>query len=214
MSYNNLRQGSSKIGGRRPISTGRRWILKHSGFALPLENVPLAKEGYLPAGIPLVCNESDHTAVPLKVAQVKKVSGKVVSIELSGEFSQHPFLAGENVIKMGATLETAGTASAIESVAVSEDGVYTELTLSSTITGLAVDDYVMLAKKDGSTYGKPNAILAFDLYKDEDAVAVFANAAIKLTDGEIYERRIPAMPELVKTALRENGCEFTFSQSL
>ena len=214
MSYNNLRNGNKTIGGKRPISTGRRWVLKHSGFALPLENVPLASEGFLPAGMPLVCNESNHTATPLKIAKVVKVSGKVVSIALNDEFSLYPFLAGESIIKLGATLTTAGTASVIDAVAISADGANTELTLSKAIDGLAVNDYIMLSNADGSALGEPNAILAFPIYKDIDAVAVFGNAAIKLTDGEIYERRIPEMPVLVKTALLNNGCSFTFSKSL
>lgn len=214
MSYNNLRNGTQTLGGKRPISTGRRWILKHSGFTLPLANVPLAKEGFLPAGIPLVCDESNHTAVPLKIAKVVKVSGKTVTIALNDEFSLYPFLVGESVIKMGATLTTAGTASVIDAISISADGKNTEITLSVAISGLAVDDYIMLSKDDGSTYGEPNAILAFPIYKDIDAIAVFGNAAIKLTDGEIYERRIPEMPELVKTALLNNGCSFTFSKSL
>lgn len=214
MSYNNLRSGSFTLGSQRPISTGRRWVMKHSGFALPLENVPTATEGFLPAGTPLVCDETSHTAVPLKLAKVVKVSSKVVSIALQDEYSLSPFLIGESVIKMGATLTTAGTAAKITAIAPSTDGALTEITLSAAISDLAVDDYIMLSKSDGSTFGEPNALLAFPIYKDVDAVAVLGNAAIKLTDGEIYERRIPAMPTLVKTALLNNGCDFTFSQSL
>lgn len=214
MSYNNLRSGNFKLGSQRPISTGRRWVLKHSGFALPLENVPTAAEGFLPAGIPLVCDEATHTATPLKIAKVEQVSSKVVSIALQDEYSLSPFLIGESVIKMGDTLTTAGTAAKITTIATSTDGKYTEITLSAAITGLEAGNYIMLSNSDGSTFGEPNALLAFPIYKDTDAVAVFGNAAIKLTDGEIYERRIPAMPALVKTALLNNGCDFTFSQSL
>lgn len=214
MSYNNLRQGTQKIGGRRAISTGRRWILKHSGFALPLNNVPTAKEGYLPAGIPLVCNETTHTANVLKLAKVVSVSTKTVTIALQDEFCLTPFMVGESVIKMGTDLTTGGTASTIDAIKTNTAGTATEIVLSAAISGLTAGDFLMLCNSDGSAFGEPNALLAFDLYKDEDAIAVTANAAIKLEDGEIYERRIPEMPALVKTALLNNGCEFTFSKSL
>lgn len=213
MSYNNIRKGSASFGGARPISTGRRWILKHSGFALNLDDVPSITDGlFLPAGIPLVCDEATHIARPLKMAKVKSVNTKVIKIAPTTEFSLYPFTKGKTVIKLGATLSTSSSDKATIA-SVTSTGTETTITLSAAIAGLAAGDYIMVANSDGTTFGEPNAILATSVYKDADATAVFANAAIKLTDGEIYARRIPEMHDLVKEALRKAGCEFTFTQS-
>lgn len=206
---NEIKQGKKSIGGSRPIANGHNWLLRQSGFNIDVKYLP--NDGYIPAGTPLVCDEATRSAKPLKIAKVTAVSTTEVSIALQTPFISAPFIVGESVMKLGANLTATGTPATISKIENTTDA--TKITLSAEISGLAADDYIVLAEEN-KPVGVPNAIAPYDIVKESpDAVYKFTPAAIGFA-GEIFLRRIPAMPDVVKKALADSGCNFHWSESL
>lgn len=203
--YNSLIEKSKKYGSVIPITNGINWDLIQSGFTVDVESVPAAKDGHLPAGMLLICDESNHKAVPFKVAKVESVSGSDIEITKNGEYCAAPFVVGESIMKLGSNFTTKGTAAVISAI---DD---TTITTATTLT-LAKGDYIIICKADGSHYGAPNALMPFDAWKEEGAFAVTVQAA-RTVDGDIFENRIPEIPTIAKESLRDAGCRFGWSKS-
>lgn len=204
-----IKNGKKNIGGSRPIANGHNWLLRQSGFNIDVKYLP--NDGYIPAGTPLVCDEATMTAKPIKIAKVTAVSTTEVSIALQTPFLSAPFIVGESVMKLGADLTSTGTSTTITKIENGTDA--TKITLTAELSGLAANDYIILAEND-KPVGSPNAIAPYDIVKESpEAVCKFTPAAIGFA-GEIFLRRIPAMPELIKVALANAGCNFHWSESL
>lgn len=204
-----IKNGKRSIGGSRPIANGHNWVMKQAGFNVPISYIP--NGSYLPAGIPLVCDEKTREALPLKIAEVVSVSGTKVSIALQTPFVTAPFVVGESVMKLGSDLTTAGTTADISAIENTDSA--TEITLSAELS-LSEGDYIVLANSEKKPVGTPNAIAPFDIVKEDDGSTHKFTAAAVSFDGDIFLRRIPAMPELVKVALLNSGCKFHWSESL
>lgn len=207
---NEIKIGSKSIGGSRPIANGHNWVMKQAGFNMPISYIP--DNSYIPAGTPLCCDEEKREALPLKIAKVMSVNGTKVSIALQTPYVTAPFSVGESVIKLGEDFTTAGTAVTI--TAIEDTATVTEITLSAALTGLTANDFIVLANSDKKPVGTPNAIAPFDIVKEDNNSTYKFTAAAVSFDGDIFLRRIPAMPELVKTALLNSGCKFHWSESL
>lgn len=206
---NEIKFSKKSIGGSRPIANGHNWLLRQSGFNIDVKYLP--NDGYIPAGTALVCDETTMTAKPVKIAKVTAVSSTEVSIALQTPYITAPFIVGESVMKLGTDLTTAGTSATISKI--ENDTDVTKITLSAELSGLAANDYIILAESD-KPVGTPNAIAPYDIVKEStDAIYKFTPAAIGFA-GEIFLRRIPAMPELIKVALANSGCNFHWSESL
>ena len=208
--YNNLVDKSRKFGSVIPITNGINWDIMQVGFNIDINMVPDVNNGHLPAGMLLICDEATHSAVPFKIAQVVSVSSKNITIASNGDFCPAPFVVGESIMKMGADFTTAGTAQTISAIVTDADKT---VITTSTALSVAAGDYIILCKADGNQYGAPNAMLPFDAYKETGAFAITVPAARSI-DGDVFENRIPVIPDLAKTALINAGCRFGFSQSV
>lgn len=207
---NNITKGHKTYGGARPITNGINWALLPVGYSVDPSVVPDIDKGHLPAGMLLVRNDVNHSAVPFKTAKVVSQSGTKITIPLVDGFCLSPFVVGDYIMKLGADFTTAGTG--VKITAIDEVSGATQITTATSLT-LSVDDVIINCDSAGKPFGDPNAMLYTDVAKDNDSIAINVTAAIGLLDSVIFENRIPVIPDLAKASLLKAGCNFTFSNS-
>jgi len=203
---NNYTKFSKKWGGVRKAYEGHEapWMLT-GGFMFPSLDVLPAKGNALPAFSPVYADEEARTIVPLYVFEVKAVDGTKVSVVKNEEGTRAK--VGMKLMvtpgSIGATGSPA-TVTAIDSSAADVD----VLTLSSSIG--SVGGTLIEAGEDNKIKVVPNTLTPYDCFVDEYAYALDCEACWGAT-SPILERRIAALPAIIKTALKDAGCVFRFS---
>lgn len=201
--FNQVINASGTFGGSKVVFEGHPQLLV-GGFNFALTDLPAAGD-VLPCGTPVYCNEATRDIVPVITGEVVAVDGTSVTVKDLG-FGHTPFIVGSTVAELGSDLTSAAVNYATISA---KDGCV--LTLSGAITGLAVGD--ILVEVDATTKkvkAIPNALLPYDVVRDEKAVSVDGDGMIG-NDRPVLERRMPAVNDAIKTAVQANGHKISFS---
>ena len=85
------------------------------------------------------------------------------------------------------------------------------LTVDALASGIKATDVIAEATSAKKVKVVPNALTPYDTCVDEDSFACDGDAAWAVYDTPVLERRIPVLPAVIKTALKEAGCFFRFS---
>lgn len=201
--FNQIVKASGKFGGALVVFEGKPELLV-GGFNFDLNDLP-APGAVLPCGTPVNCNEATRTITPVITAKVTAVSSTKVTVEDNG-FGQAAFPVGATVAELPANLATAA-----ENYATVASVEGNEITLSAAITGLAANDVLVVV--DATTKkvkAVPNALLPYDVVRDPNAISVDGDG-MWTNDRPILERRMPAVNAAIKTALKDAGCVFKWS---
>lgn len=218
MSYNNYVSKEGFGGKMRAITNGKTLQLIPSGATLALTDVPLASEGKIPAGTPIQVDDLNGTAKIFKCAKVATAASASTDIDVEKMFDEvwgsNPLKVGDIVMKMGTTFSSKSQSATITAIDTS-DAAKDVITVDTALT-LAKGDFLIIAASAAAQATPavvPNAILPFDVVKHPDAVAIHCEVCFGVLDGVVFNRRIPSMPEQVKVSLRENDCNFRWSES-
>ena len=138
-----MKRSKNSYTGSRPVFTGSPSIVP-GGFNLDVTNQTFKVGDIIPAGSLAIVDETARTVKILKTAKVVAIDAedaKVVSLQVS-EFFAPLFVEGEKVLKAGAISGSYASAPTINKI-VRKQGLF-QITLSSTISGLAVNDVIEL----------------------------------------------------------------------
>lgn len=196
---------SENFGGALVVFEGKPELLI-GGFNFNMDDLPAVGE-VLPCGTPVYCNEAAdaRSITPIITAKVTAISGTTVTLDDHG-FGNVAFKVGATVAELGSDLDSAATNYATIS---SKNG--NVLTLSGAITGLAVGD--ILTEVDATTKkvkAIPNALLPYDIRRGDNETGRTGDG-MYANDRPILERRMPAVNDAIKTALKNAGCNFRWS---
>ena len=203
---NNYTKFSKKWGGVRKAYEGHEapWMLT-GGFMFPSLDVLPEKGNALPAFSPVKADEVTREIVPLYVFEVKAVDGTKVTVAKNEEGTRAK--VGMKLIVTPADLTSTGspaTINAIDSSAADVD----VLTLSTSIG--SVGGTLVEAGDDNKIKVVPNTLTPYDCFVDEYAYALDCEACWG-ANSPILERRISALPAVIKAALKDAGCVFWYS---
>lgn len=203
---NNYTKFSKKWGGVRKAYEGHEapWMLT-GGFKFPSLDVLPAKGNALPAFSPVYADEEARTIVPLYVFEIVAVDGTKVSVAKNEEGTRAK--VGMKLIVTPADLTSTGSPATITAIDDSGDSVDV-LTLSTSIG--SVGQTFVEAGDDNKIKVVPNTLTPYDTFLDEYAYAADCEACWGAT-SPILERRIVALPAVIKAALKNAGCVFRFS---
>lgn len=203
---NNYTKFSTKWGGVRKAYEGHEapWMLT-GGFKFPSLDVLPTKGNALPAFSPVFADEEARTIVPLYVFDVKAVEGTKVSVAKAEEGTRAK--VGMKLIVTPADLTSAGSPATITAIDDSASDVDV-LTLSTSIG--SVGGTLVEAGDDNKIKVVPNTLTPYDCFLDDNAYAMDCEACWGAT-SPILERRIVALPAVIKAALKDAGCVFRFS---
>ena len=203
---NNYTKFSTKWGGVRKAYEGHEapWMLT-GGFKFPSLDVLPAKGNALPAFSPVYADEEARTIVPLYVFDVKAVEGTKVSVAKAEEGTRAK--VGMKLIVTPADLTSAGSPATVTAIDDSASDVDV-LTLSTSIG--SVGGTLVEAGDDNKIKVVPNTLTPYDCFLDYNAYAMDCEACWGAT-SPILERRIVALPAVIKAALKDAGCVFRFS---
>lgn len=203
---NNYTKFSTKWGGVRKAYEGHEapWMLT-GGFKFPSLNVLPTKGNALPAFSPVFADEEARTIVPLYVFDVKAVEGTKVSVAKAEEGTRAK--VGMKLIVTPGDLTSAGSPATITAIDDSASDVDV-LTLSTSIG--SVGGTLVEAGDDNKIKVVPNTLTPYDCFLDDNAYAMDCEACWGAT-SPILERRIVALPAVIKAALKDAGCVFRFS---
>lgn len=203
---NNYTKFSTKWGGVRKAYEGHEapWMLT-GGFKFPSLDVLPAKGNALPAFSPVYADEEARTIVPLYVFDVKAVEGTKVSVAKAEEGTRAK--VGMKLIVTPADLANAGSPATVTAIDDSASDVDV-LTLSTAIG--SVGGTLVEAGDDNKIKVVPNTLTPYDCFLDDNAYAMDCEACWGAT-SPILERRIVALPAVIKAALKDAGCVFRFS---
>jgi hypothetical protein len=198
-------QASANFGGGLVVFEGKPELLI-GGFDFNMDDLPAVGD-VLPCGTPVYCNEAAEarSITPIITAEVVAVDGSTVTLKDNG-FGNVAFKVGATVGELPADLTSAATYYATVS---KKEG--NKLTLSGAITGLTVGDILVEVAADSKKVKAiPNALLPYDIRRGENEISRTGDGMYK-NDRPILERRMPAINDAIKTALKNAGCDFKFS---
>lgn len=202
--FNQIVKGSSKFGGTKVVFEGKPELLV-GGFNFNLDDLPEPGE-VLPCGTPVYCDEQARIITPILTARVASIdtTKKTITFEDNG-FGRVPFKVGD-VITILSDFTTAATA--YSTITAIEGNV---VTLDDNLAGGAPTQVLV---KINSTNHKvpatPNALTPYDIVRSADAISVDGDG-MWANDRPILERRMPAVTDAVKNALKAAGCVFKWS---
>ena len=206
---NNYVKFSKKIGGVRKAYEGHNlpWMY-YGGFKFPSLDVLPASGNVLPAFTPVKVDEEARTIVPMYAFSVKAVDSTNHTITVNKDVEGTRAKVGMKLMALGNSLATAAqtvaTISAIDSSASDVD----VLTVDNVVGSAGA--VIVEAGSDSKIKVIPNGLTPYDTCVDEDAYALDGDA-VWGADAPILERRIVAIPDLVKKALKDADCVFKFS---
>lgn len=221
--FNQIVKASSSFGGARVVFEGKPELLV-GGFNFTLDDLP-APGVVLPCGTPVNCDESTRKITPLITAKVESIVADTDSKKLKlvdNGFGTTPFKVGDMIAEINDTLaneytNTAAVGSTPASYTfvkiVEVDGLY--ITLENAVANLAANDIIVQVAENTSTHkgaikATPNALLPYDVVRDANAISVDGDG-MWANDRPILERRMPILTDAIKTALKNAGCVFKWS---
>lgn len=204
---NNYTKFSKKWGGVRKAYEGHEApFMLTGGFKFPSLAVLPDKGNALPAFSPVFADEVARTIVPLYVFEVKAADGTTVSVVKNEEGTRAK--VGMKLIvtpdDLSEAAETVATITAIDDSASDVDVLTLDVAIG-TVGGTLVE-----AGDDDKIKVVPNALTPYDSFVDEYAYALDCEACWGAT-APILERRIVALPAVIKAALKNADCVFRFS---
>lgn len=206
---NNVTKWSKSWGGARKCYESKPTLIP-GGFNYKLEELPLSGN-VLPAGTPVNADEEKRTINPLYLFEVKAVDTEAKTVTVVKDFEGTRAKVGMSLIILGADLSvaaaTAMKVTAIDSTATDVD----VLTVDALVSGIKATDVIAEANSEKKVKVVPNALTPYDTCVDEDAFDCDGDAAWAVYDTPVLERRIPVLPAVIKTALKNAGCIFRFS---
>lgn len=202
--WNSYNKNITKFGGVIPV-LAQPGVLKRQHGATVMNSMMIGER--IAAGTPFEFNLAARTAKFLKVWKIKatEVSGSNTIVTLYRTATSPVLNANTVLMVMPSTL--AGTGKAALAGAIEEgENVYRVTLATSSFDTLAVGGFLAEAAAAGSgkgLYCKPNNI------STEDTVKGSENTLVDVPRGHIYmyENTIPAMPEVVKSALFNNDIQ-------
>lgn len=207
---NNVTKWSKSWGGARKCYESKPTLIP-GGFNYKLEELPLSGN-VLPAGTPVNADEEKRTITPLYLFEVKAVDTEAKTVTVVKDFEGTRAKVGMSLIILGVDLAvaaaTAMKVTAIDST-VSDVDV---LTVDALVSGIKATDVIAEANSEKKVKVVPNALTPYDTCVDEDAFDCDGDAAWAVYDTPVLERRIPVLPAVIKTALKNAGCIFRFSK--
>lgn len=221
--FNQVVKASGSFGGTLVVFEGKPELLV-GGFNFVLDDLP-APGVVLPCGTPVNCDESTRQITPLITAKVASIVADTDSKKLTlvdNGFGSTPFKVGDLVAEINDTItsEYTNTPAAGSTPAsytfvkvVEVDGL--TITLENAISGLAANDIIVQVAENETTHkgaikAVPNALLPYDVVRDANAVSVDGDG-MWANDRPILERRMPIVTDAIKTALKNAGCVFKWS---
>lgn len=215
---NNYVRFSKSWGGVRKAYEGHEapWMVQ-GGFKFPSLDVLPAAGNVLPAFTPVKVDEQARTIVPMYAFKVVDLDSENLQISVEKFEEGTRAKVGMKLIAAPASIGTAAadvmTVKAIDSSASDVD----VLTVDKVSTGtesptplVAKGDILLEAGADKKVKVVPNTLIPYDTCVDEDAFALDGEACWGATSS-ILERRITAIPDVIKAALKDAGCVFRFS---
>lgn len=217
-----MKRTFTTYGGDRPLYT-QPPIQVVGGFTLDPTQTNFAAGAVIPFGTLAHVDESTRLAKLIKSARVVAIDGsnaKLVTVE-SDEFSKPLFVVGD---LLASDLTAAASACpTINAMEVTDAGL--KLTLSKSITGLAVGDPLFEVVADtaqGATgvllVAEPNAITIGEGAPCAEVKAKLGDTGIDVTrdsgSGEIYARRVPPVPASYMEGARLKGTNVLYTNSL
>lgn len=201
--FNQIIKATKTFGGTKVVFEGHPSLLV-GGFNFNLDDLPAAGD-VLPCGTPVNCNEETRVITPVITIKVLSVSGSTVTVADNG-FAAPAVKVGDKVGIIPSDLS-----SALEYY-VSIDAINgNEVTLHQDLPNLAAGSILVVL--DSTTHkvkAVPNALLPYDVVRDENAVSVDGDG-MWANDRPILERRMPPVNTAIKTALANAGCNFKWS---
>lgn len=204
--HNSYSNGHLKFGGSIPVLC--QPCLKRQHGASVANNLVVGER--VAAGTPLEFDLASRTAKFLKAWKIKatEVSGDNTVVTLY-KTATTPVLHGTTVLMvMPSTLTGTGKAAVAANIVVEGD-TYKVTLATASFDALTVGGFLVEAKEAGSgkaPYCKPNNISTEDTVKGTEATFV------DLPRGHVYmyENTIPAMPEVVKSALFNSDIQISW----
>lgn len=198
-------KASETFGGALVVFEGKPELLV-GGFNFNMNDLPAVGD-VLPCGTPVYCNEAAdaRSITPVITAEVVAIDGSTVTLKDHG-FGNVAFKVGATVAELPADLSSAAVNYA--TIASKNGNV---LTLSGAVTGLAVGD--ILVEVDATTKkvkAIPNALLPYDIRRGDNETDRTGDGMYK-NDRPVLTRRMPAINDAIKTALKNAGCDFKWS---
>lgn len=211
----------SRFGGARHCfsdPTGMEILL--IGGQVKEERLPLAGNR-LPSGTPLLYDSDAKTIdvfYAFRVTEAVEAAGTSVKVEkiMNNTIAK----VGMVVMKMPTTVTATGTGVTITAIDKSEEDFDT-ITLSAAVGTLAVGDVLVEASAAGSSARikvLPNCMSYYDLelLPGFQLTMIPFNGMWALWHGEVYERRISPVPDVIKTYMQTNPglpCIFRYTQA-
>lgn len=206
---NNKIRWSKNWGGTRKCFETKPTLLP-GGFNFNLKELPVSGN-VLPAGSPVFADEEKRTISPLYLFEVKSVDTGAKTVTVVKSFEGTRAKVGMSLIILGDDLSVAADSAmkvtAIDSTADNVD----VLTVDALASGIKATDVIAEATSAKKVKVVPNALTPYDTCVDEDSFACDGDAAWAVYDTPVLERRIPVLPAVIKTALKQAGCIFRFS---
>lgn len=185
-----MKRRTKSYDGSRPIATGAL-TREVGGFLLDQTSQTFVEGNVIPAGTLARRDESSRKVLIIKTAKVKAISesdAKIVTLETDA-FMAPVFAVGDKVLKT--VSGTYANAPSITAISDTENGYV--ITLSATISGLAVGDVLQQVYKDGSNNAaiyKANCVVVADTLVREDGNETIVDVCADTMQYAIYERRI------------------------
>lgn len=206
---NNYVKFSKNIGGVRKAYEGHNlpWMY-YGGFKFPSLDVLPASGNVLPAFTPVKVDEVERTIVPMYAFSVKAVDSTNHTITVNKDVEGTRAKVGMKLMALGNSLATAAQTVATISAIDSSASDFDVLTVDNVVGSAGA--VIVEAGSDNKIKVIPNGLTPYDTCVDEDAYALDGDA-VWGADAPILERRIVAIPDLVKKALKDADCVFKFS---
>lgn len=195
-----MKRRTKSYDGSRPIATGAL-TREIGGFLLDQVSQTFVEGDVIPAGTLARRDENTRKVLIIKTAKVKSIDAgdaKIVTLE-SDAFIGPIFAVGEKVLKT-----VSGTfANAPSITAISDTNSGYVITLSKTISGLAVGNVLQCVHKDGSDNAAvhmANCVVVSDTLVREDGNETIVDVCADTMQYAIYERRILPVADAQKDA--------------
>ena len=202
MQNNNRIAGSMRFGGARTVFTGTQSGITSGKYNIELDRVPDLKNGHVPAGTPILMDDTTKKA-DIHYAFEVLAGSTLTKTRVKKGFEGTRAKVGMFIMVAPTDIDTVGAAVGIGAID-STNPEYDELTHASLADSATEGTILVEADKagaDGKIKVLPNAFTFYDLVKDPYSVEMWVDGLYTHTDGVLLERRVPPIADCVKEYL-------------